>query len=249
MNGQPGRKILMADDNRELCADFRLWFSEYDITAVHSAEEALALLARPNSFRLVILDVEMPGMGGLAAMEKVRGLAPEAGIIIMTAYSTKDTAIKALRGRAAGYVEKPFALKEMREAIERELGAGQPAADDSPAGRIERVKRYVEANCFKKVTLSDAAAEVFVTPKYLSREFRRHAGMGFTSYRLKVKVEKAQEVLRAGGASIKQLAARLGYANPESFIRQFNRLTGCLPSSFRKTGSCPMPKPSRRRAP
>lgn len=249
MEKRPGRGILLVDDNRDLCADFALWFSEYDITPAHSAEEALALLARPNDFRLVILDVQMPGMGGLAAMEKIRELAPGAGIIVMTGFSSKDTAIKALRGRAAGYIEKPFSLKEMRAAIEKELSQDLPAADGGMAGRMERVKRFVEANCFKKVTLADAAAQVFLTPKYLSKVFRQQAGMGFTAYKLKVKIECAQAALRAGDRSIKQLAARLGYANPESFIRQFTRLSGCLPSSFRKTGQCPAPRPPGRRRP
>lgn len=243
----PRRKILLVDDNRDLCADFGLWFSEYDVTAVHSAEEALARLARPHDFRLVILDLQLPGMGGLAAMQKIRDLAPAAGIIVTTGFSTKDTAIKALRGRAAGYIEKPFSLKEMRAAIEGELAADLPAADGALAGRIERVKRYIEANCFKKLTLRDAAAEVFLTPKYLSKVFRQQAGMGFTEYKLKVKIECAQAALRAGDHSIKQLAARLGYANPESFIRQFNRIAGCLPSSFRKAGQCPVPPAAKRR--
>lgn len=245
----PGRKILLVDDNRDLCADFGLWFSEYDITPAHSAEEALALLARPHAFRLVILDVQMPGMGGLAAMQKIRELAPAAGIIVMTGFSTKDTAIKALRGRAAAYIEKPFSLKEMRAAIEAELAADLPAADGDLGGRIDRVKRFIEANCFKKITLRDAAAEVFLTPKHLSRVFRQQAGLGFTEYKLKVKVERAQAALRSGDRSIKRLAARLGYANAESFIRQFKKLAGCLPSFFRKAGQCPAPAPAKRPRP
>lgn len=241
--------ILLVDDDKEFRSEFRGCFGEYEITEASTAEEALAFLKKPNKIDLVIMDVQMPGMGGLAAMQKIRELAPAAGIIVMTGFSTKDTAIKALRGRAAAYIEKPFSLKEMRAAIEAELAADLPAADGDLGGRIDRVKRFIEANCFKKITLRDAAAEVFLTPKHLSRVFRQQAGLGFTEYKLKVKVERAQAALRSGDRSIKRLAARLGYANAESFIRQFKKLAGCLPSFFRKAGQCPAPAPAKRPRP
>ena len=71
--------------------------------------------------------------------------------------------------------------------------------------------------------------------------------MGFTEYKLKIKVEQAQVILKSGDRNIKQIAARLGYANTESFIRQFKKITGCLPSSFRKAGQCPVPRTGKRK--
>jgi len=234
-------KILLVDDNKDLCEDFKLWFEEYDITCAPSAEEALALLSRPNDLDLVIMDVNMPGMGGLAALETINASTPGTRVIIMTGFSTKDTAIRALRGKASGYIEKPFSLKDMRTAIEKEL-AGRGTEDS-----IGHVKRFIEENCFKKISLADAAAAVYMSPKYLSRIFRESAGMGFTEYKLKVKVEQAQAILKSGDRNIKQVAAKLGYANTESFIRQFKKIAGCLPSSFRKAGQCPVPRTRKRK--
>jgi len=242
------KKILFVDDNRDLCADFKLWFEDYDITSASTAEEALAVLAKPNEIDLILLDVQLPGMGGLAALERIKALAPATGVIIMTGFSTKDVAIKALKGRASGYVEKPFALKEMRTAIEKEL-AGRPGgspADGDLDAKMAHVKGFVEANCFKKVSLKDAAAAVYLSPKYLSRAFRERTGLGFTEYRLKVKVEQAQAILRSGTRTIKQISSQLGYANTESFIRQFKKIAGCVPSSFREAGQCPAPSLKKR---
>lgn len=239
-----GHRILLVDDNRDFCSDFKLWFPEYDILAAHAAEDALAVLSRPNTVKLVLLDVQLPGMGGLAALEKLRALAPSASVVIMTGFSSKDVAIRALRGKADGYLEKPFSIKEVRETIERELSKDLPPPDGDMNGRMERVKRFIETNCFKKITLKDAAAEVYVSPKHLSRVFRQHTGMGFTEYKLKVKVDQARALLASGSQNIKQVSARLGYANTESFIRQFTKIAGCLPSAFKKAGSCR--KPGRR---
>ena len=234
-------KILLVDDNKDLLVDFKLWFEEYDITGADCAAQALALLAKPNEFDLVILDVQMPGMDGLAALDKIKAAAPGMRVIIMTAYSTKDVAIHALNGRADNYVEKPFELKTMRAAIEKELlarhGSVSPGDMDA-AGKIAHVSRFLESNCFKKVTLKDAAGVVFLTPKYLSRLFMQQAGMSFSHFKLKVKMDQAGQLLRSTGLTVKQISAKLGYANAESFIRQFEKIVKATPSCYRKTRKC-----------
>src|SRR3989339_67394 len=115
-------------------------------------------------------------------LKKIKNVAPDKSVIIMTGYSTKNVAIQALKGRADSYVEKPFDIKEMRDIIEQELAArngdGDPG-DMDVFDKVEYVKRYIERNCFKKIALSDAAASVYLTPKYLSRVFREKARAGF----------------------------------------------------------------------
>ncbi len=240
-------KILFVDDNKDLAANFKLWFGDYDVISAASAEEALALLKKPNELRLVILDVHLPGMDGLAALEKIKKLAPGTPVIITTGYSTKDIAIHALTARADNYVEKPFDIKTMRAAIEKELHGGCAPGDLDMAGKIEHVRGFIEGNCFKKITLRDAAEVVFLTPKYLSRVFREKIGMGFSEYKLKFKMEQAKKLLQAPGSTVKQVSARLGYANAESFIRQFEKIVRLTPSCYRsskksragKTKRCP----------
>jgi len=230
-------KILLVDDNKDLRTDFKLWYEEYDIIEASCAQEALDILSRPNELDLVILDVQMPGIDGLTALERIKAIAPEKSVIIMTGFSTKDTAIHALIARADNYIEKPFDLKTMRTAIEKELlakpGACRPA-DMDIAGKIDHVRWFLEGNCFKRITLRDAALTVYMTPKYLSRVFREKTGMGFNEYKLKVKMAQAKKILRSTASSIKQISAKLGYANAESFIRQFEKIARTTPSGYRK---------------
>lgn len=229
-------KILLVDDNKDLREDFPLWFSEYDVAGAASAEEALALLKAPNDFSLIIMDVYLPGMNGLAALEKIKALAPEKPVIIMTGYSSKDIAVHALTARADNYIEKPFDLGAARAVIEKELsrsrGESSPG-DMGMAAKIEHVRGFIEGNCFKKITLKDAADSVFLTPKYLSRVFRERTGMGFSDYKLKVKMQQAGKMLESTELTVKQISARLGYANAESFIRQFEKVVKMPPSAYR----------------
>ena len=115
------KKILFVDDNRDLCADFKLWFEDYDITSASTAEEALAVLARPNEIDLILLDVQLPGMGGLAALERIKALAPDTGVIMMTGLSEIQTAVKAMKLGAFDYLSKPFDPDELQHVVDRAL--------------------------------------------------------------------------------------------------------------------------------
>ncbi|MFA5157501.1 MAG: DNA-binding response regulator [Candidatus Omnitrophota bacterium] len=230
-------KILMVDDDKELREEFCDCFDEYDVTQAACAEDALYILKKPNEFNLIIMDFRMPGMDGLTALEKIKALYPEKSVIMLTGHSSKDAAIRALRGKACNYIEKPFDIGKMRAVIEAELtekrGLGDLGTVDSE-GKIEHAKRFIENNCFKKITLEDVAQAVCLSPKYLSRLFQETARMGFNDYKLKIKMSQADNLLKTTGMSVEQISAKLGYENPESFIRQFKKLRGTTPARCRR---------------
>jgi YesN/AraC family two-component response regulator len=228
--------ILVADDDPLFRSEFRDCFGEYDIIECASAEEAIRLLAEPNEIDLVILDVRMGGMSGLDALLKIRDASPEAGIIIVTGHGTKDVVIRALRGAADNYIEKPFDIDATRAIIEQTLekrsggdrsgGAGVPES-------IGKVMRFIRRNYLKRVGLRDAARVACLSPKYLSRLFREHTGVGFGDYKIGLKMERAKALLAESDQTVDQISYTLGYENAESFIRQFKKLTGATPSQYR----------------
>ena len=117
-------RILIADDEDSLrwVLDKGLRQAGYEITAVKDGESALrAFEAEP--FDLVFLDVRMPGMDGLTALARLRELAPDAHVIVMTAHGTMETAIQAMQRGAYDYLAKPFDLDEAVLLAERALEA------------------------------------------------------------------------------------------------------------------------------
>lgn len=230
-------KILLVDDDSVFRSEFKDCFSEYGIKEASSAEEALAILKKPNIVDLIILDVRMQGMSGLEALDKAKKLCPDAAIIISTGYSSKDTALEALRGHADEYIEKPLDIEKTKAVIEKLLEQKSDQADISSCDikdKVEKVKRFIERNCAKKVSLNDAANVVYLSSKYLSRAFKQHAGVGFSDYRLNLKINKAKELLEKTGYKIDQISDRLDYQNTESLIRQFKKFTGLTPTQYRK---------------
>jgi two-component system, response regulator YesN len=231
-------KLLLVDDDREFREEFTEGLSDYEVIQAKDGKEALAILARPNEINLVIMDVFMPGISGTEVLKQMRQNWPGLAIIILTGYSSKDIAVEALKGHADDYLEKPVDIEKAKDIIENVL-AERRGPEELPSsgikGKIEKVKNFVERNCFKKISLEDVARAVCLSPKYLSRLFEEASGMRFTDYRLKVKINASRKLLKSSGFNIDQIADKLGYKNTESFIRQFKKITGSTPTQYRKT--------------
>jgi DNA-binding NtrC family response regulator len=88
--------------------------------AAGSVDEALEL-ARGNELAAVLSDIQMPGRGGLELLGELRQLQPQALVILMTAFSSLDSAVEALRGGAFDYITKPFKKSVLLAVLQRAL--------------------------------------------------------------------------------------------------------------------------------
>ena len=134
----------------------------HEVDVASTAEEGLCLAAakRPDA---LILDVRLPGMGGLAAMEAFRRELRGAPIIVITAFGDLATAMDAIHKGAFEYVVKPFDVAEIRAVIDRALRLEPtsnevPDGNDAPDGMLGRSPAM--HHVFKRIALaanSDAA--------------------------------------------------------------------------------------------
>jgi nitrogen regulation protein NR(I) len=118
--------ILIVDDDAQLRTSFEklLTTEGHTVTTSPTGEGGLEL-AKANLPDLVIMDVRLPGMDGLTAFQAIHEIEPKLPVIIMTAYGTTDTAIKATKLGAFDYVLKPFDIPEMLSLIDKALEAGR----------------------------------------------------------------------------------------------------------------------------
>lgn len=231
--------VLLVDDDREFREEFCDFLCDYNVVEAGNGEEALKILSRPNEIDIVILDVVMPGLPGTEVLKLIKARYPDLGVIILTGQGTKKTVIDALKGRADDYIEKPVDIPRTQEIIERLLSRRIQPADAPPGGveaNLKKVMLFLDRNYDKRVSLRDAAALVALSPKYLSRLFKEKVGIGFNEYRLKVRMEKAIELLETTDYGIAEISYKLGYENPESFARLFARVAGCTPTEYRTQG-------------
>ena len=117
------RKVLVVDDEKNICENVSkiLGKENYEVVQAQSAQEALEKLAREN-FSLMLSDMVMPGMNGLELLKRVKQEWPLTKALIMTAYASTDTAVKAMQLGALDYITKPFTPAELRKIINLAVG-------------------------------------------------------------------------------------------------------------------------------
>jgi two-component system nitrogen regulation response regulator GlnG len=80
----------------------------------------------------VLLDINLPGIDGLRALETVRHRWPQLPVIIMTAFGGRETGDVVRQSGATAYLEKPFRLSDLIAQIERATGTARPSTDEAP---------------------------------------------------------------------------------------------------------------------
>jgi len=115
-------RVLVVDDERALAETLAEGLEErgYEAVAVGGGVPARALLAK-ETFDVLVTDLRMPDLDGLALLAASKALNPSLPVIVMTAYGAIDTAIEAIRQGAYHYLTKPFKTEELSLFVERAL--------------------------------------------------------------------------------------------------------------------------------
>jgi two-component system response regulator PilR (NtrC family) len=115
-------KILVADDEQSMREFLEIMFKKegYHVSLAPNGEEVLKL-AEKEIFDLVLLDIRMPRLDGISVLKKLKAISPETIVIMITAYASADTAIKAMKEGAYDYITKPFKVEEIKLIIKNAL--------------------------------------------------------------------------------------------------------------------------------
>ncbi|HEV3255952.1 MAG TPA: sigma-54 dependent transcriptional regulator [Gemmataceae bacterium] len=115
-------EVLVVDDEEAVCWALQRALSRegHHVRVAPSAEEALDLAGR-HPFDVIVLDVRLPGLDGLAALGRLRVLTHDAPVIVVTAFGNLGTAVRAVEGGAFDYLAKPFDLGQALDAVARAL--------------------------------------------------------------------------------------------------------------------------------
>ena len=112
-------KIMLVDDEERFLETTRKLLQKKGIDAVtaESGEKALEML-RSNRAHVVILDVKMPGMDGIATLKEIKRQFPMVEVIMLTGHATVESAIEGLKSGATDYLMKPADIDEIVEKAE-----------------------------------------------------------------------------------------------------------------------------------
>ncbi|MBI2882625.1 MAG: sigma-54-dependent Fis family transcriptional regulator [Candidatus Methylomirabilis oxyfera] len=113
-------RALVVDDERpiRLLMENELPRAGYIVTCAGSGEEALEQL-RMREFDVILLDLKMPGIGGMEALRRIRDSGTSAEVVVLTGHPDVDSAIQAMKLGAYDYLTKPFKLSELEDVLRR----------------------------------------------------------------------------------------------------------------------------------
>lgn len=117
-----GGSILVVDDDASLrrVTQHTLQEAGYQVLVAENGEEGFRLFQQTHP-RLVLTDVRMPGLGGLDLLARLKAFAPDAMVVVVTAYGSLQEAVKAIRMGAHDYLAKPFSREQLILAVSKAL--------------------------------------------------------------------------------------------------------------------------------
>jgi two-component system response regulator HydG len=114
--------ILVVDDETSQRELLEMVLSEegYSVETASNGEEAVKKIS-DRFYNLVVMDLKMPGMGGLQALKEIKQISPTVQVLIITAYASVDSAVDAMRSGALNYLTKPVDLEELKIQVEKTM--------------------------------------------------------------------------------------------------------------------------------
>ena len=129
-----GLRVLAVDDEADFIETLvkRFTFRKIPVTAAANGPEALARLDRED-FDVVILDMRMPGMDGLAVLQEIKKRHPLVEVIILTGHASVQSGIAGMQSGAFDYCLKPIDIRELLEKVELAAEKALINQEDQPA--------------------------------------------------------------------------------------------------------------------
>lgn len=241
-------RILLVDDDPDILESLRDWLLREGYAVDVAGDGGLALArATAEAYDVVVTDLRMPGLDGLALLDGLERLTPRPRVIFLSGQATKADAIAALReGRSFDFFEKPLReMGAMSEAIARALAEPAPAPRP-PAGApdwpdpaaltppIRAVLAEIRARFAEPLTLLEVARAAGYNAAYLSELVSRETGRSFSHWLTAARLAHARQLLATTAEPISRVAAASGFPDPGYFARAFRQAEGLTPLAWRK---------------
>ena len=249
-------KLLVVDDEPIIIRGIRSFvdFAALSISEVFEAsngEEALEMFKTclPD---IVLADINMPKMNGLDFSIAAKEVKPDVKIAIITGYDYFDYAVTALKAGIDDYIVKPVSKKDIQEVLQKLIVKLQTTNSQAHVSRLvndiisksntsedagykARIQHEIDANIANvDFSLTYLAKQLSLSPNYLSSLFKTLYGITFQDYMLSTRLDRAKILLLSTDMKIYEIAAAVGFDDPNYFSASFKRKFTCSPNQFKE---------------
>ncbi|HRX08827.1 MAG TPA: response regulator [Candidatus Limiplasma sp.] len=243
-------RILIVDDELMVRRGVALGVDWQQMGCIVAAEATngaeglrLALELKPD---LIITDIRMPKMDGLAMLAELRKQGCNSKAIVLTAYDEFSFAQKALRLGAVDYLLKPFRDQDLAGAVTRILEQTTtpcvpspqsllPDIPKAPSKYVAETVQYIVCHYSDhEIGIADIAGNLCVSESHLSHVFKKETNCTVTSYLTCYRIHVAMMKLRDHRPKIYEVAEMVGYRDVNYFGSIFKKLTGLSPSEYQE---------------
>lgn len=233
-------EFLKSIVSEEILPDDKIFTCESGLQAVKMAQQY-----QPD---IIVMDILLPEMDGLKAIQQIKQFLPKVYIIILSAYSDFTYAQTAIRLNIQDYLLKPIKPSVFKQVFRDLLATVSTNQSDDileskePQNKqihfIEKSIKYIHNNYKEKLPLQLVASYVFVNPQYFSRIFKKEIGVSYTDYVNKLKIEYACKLLKTTNYPAYRIASECGFSDPSYFNRVFVQQMKMTPKVYRRKFLC-----------
>ena len=222
--------ILVVDDDpamRSLCSHV-LQLKGYEVHTAGDGEEAVRLAGR-DSYRVILLDLKLPGIDGIETLRRLKGEGCRAEIVMITGYGNVSTAVDAMKSGARDFIEKPFKPEELHEMLEAMLVRRTREAElyDDP------VVAFIQQHAAEIGSRKDVANRLGVSLERVSSRVQDVTGLSFRQFLHACRLDMAKRLLETTELDISQISERTGFQTVQHFSRVFSKRSGVSPKNYR----------------
>ncbi|NRY61692.1 response regulator transcription factor [Clostridium beijerinckii] len=260
-------KLLVVDDESEsrnlLCSYFPWNDLGFEIVdQLENGKLALEYILN-NPVNVILCDIKMPFLDGIGLAKEIFNRKLKIKVIFLSAYKDFEYAHSALVYGVSDYIVKPSKYNEifevfssLKKSLDSECSPNVDKVLDEDINNfkdsssynskiISFVKNYVSEH-YKDARLEDIAESVHMNPNYLSQFFKQKTGECFSNYLIRVKMNRAAELLNDIRYKTYEISEMVGYSNTKNFTRTFKNYYGKSPKEYRNQKDTINPKPFER---
>jgi|SRR5579859_7864886 len=179
MPAPPPHRLLIVDDDPSIheLIQAMLAGTRWESDSAPNAQEALALLETRPSYQVLLVDILMPGMDGLALLGQLRTRYPNVPVVMMTVKNTSDHVIASLRQEAAAYISKPFSRDTLLTTLQ---GALSTSVDGDDIKILSDKPNWISLQIRCRIATADRLTQfVRELPSDLDPDQREHVATAF----------------------------------------------------------------------